>query len=145
MVTALFSSAVDTWATPIEFFRQLDAEFNFNLDPCCFPHSARCDRYWTPQEDGLVQPWRGRVYCNPPYGRQIARWFVKGRHEIAIGNAEVVVYLVPSRTDTRWWHDHAMHATEQRFVRGRLKFGGSTKDAPFPSAVLVFRRQPPTI
>lgn len=59
-------------------------------------------------------------------------------------NCEVIVALVPSRTDSAWWHDHAMPATEIRFIRGRLHFEGVdhqplSHNAPFPSVVLVYR------
>lgn len=84
--------------------------------------------------DGLHGSWGGRrVFCNPPYGRWVERWLAKARE------AELAVYLLPSRTDTRWWHDHAMRADEIRFLRGRLTFRGATAPAPFPSVVLVYR------
>ncbi|MEH7246485.1 DNA N-6-adenine-methyltransferase [Neobacillus niacini] len=51
-----------------------------------------------------------------------------------------VVCLIPARTDTKYWHDYVMKADEIRFVKGRLKFGGSKNSAPFPSAVVVFRK-----
>jgi site-specific DNA-methyltransferase (adenine-specific) len=75
-----------------------------------------------------------RVFCNPPYGRGIGDWLAKARE------ADVAVYLLPSRTDTQWWHEHAMKADEIRFIRGRLKFGDATNSAPFPSAILVYRK-----
>jgi site-specific DNA-methyltransferase (adenine-specific) len=55
------------------------------------------------------------------------------------GVRQEVVMLIPSRTDTRWWHEYIMKASEIRFVRGRLKFGGAKYNAPFPSAIVVFR------
>lgn len=84
--------------------------------------------------DGLDASWASqRVYCNPLYGRGVGRWLAKARE------AELAVYLLPSRTDTAWWHEYAMRADEIRFVRGRLKFGGAAASAPFPSVVLVYR------
>jgi len=73
---------------------------------------------------------------NPPYGREIGKW-VKKAYESAQSGATVVC-LVPARTDTAWWHDYCAKG-EIRFVRGRLKFGGSKNSAPFPSAVVIFR------
>jgi hypothetical protein len=84
--------------------------------------------------NGLSESWAGkRVYCNPPYGRGVGDWLAKARE------AELAVFLLPSRTDTKWWHEYAMKADEIRFLRGRLKFGDAKNGAPFPSVVLVYR------
>jgi phage N-6-adenine-methyltransferase len=129
-----FSSETDTWATPQDFFDELNEEFNFTLDPCCLPSSAKCDKYYTPEDDGLSKSWDGEVvFMNPPYGREIGKWMKKASEAKA-----TVVCLVPSRTDTRWWHDYAMKG-DIRFIKGRLKFGDATNSAPFPSAVVIFR------
>lgn len=86
-----------------------------------------------------MQPWHGTCWCNPPYGCEIGRWKEKA-YESSRSGAATVVYLVPARTDTRWWHDLVVRASEVRFVRGRLKFGSQTNSAPFPSAIVVFAR-----
>lgn len=132
-----FSSATDLWATPQDFFDRLDAEFGFTLDACALQENAKCARFYSPLEDGLKQNWAGTVWCNPPYGRQIGAWVEKARYS-AVGGT-VVVLLLPARTDTRWFHDHIAGRAEIRFVRGRLKFGGSKNSAPFPSMVCIFR------
>lgn len=131
-----FSSDSQTWATPQDFFDRLDAEFGFTLDVCALPDSAKCANYFTPETDGLSQSWRGVCWTNPPYGREIGIWMKKAHEESLRG--VVVVCLVPARTDTKWWHEYAMKAAEIRLVRGRLKFGGATTSAPFPSAVVIF-------
>ena len=120
-----FSSASEHWATPIETYSALDKEFGFNFDPCPL-HS---------EEDGLQVSWKGRrVYCNPPYGPKIRSFLDKANE------AELAVFLVPARTDTKWFHEIVLPlAKEIRFLRGRLKFGGSKNSAPFPSMVIVFR------
>ena len=82
---AMFSSKTDLWATPKDFFDQLDAEFGFTLDACALPENAKCKAYYTPEQDGLVQPWEGVIWCNPPYGRQIWRWVKKARDEAMRG------------------------------------------------------------
>lgn len=128
----------DCWETPQDFFDKLNEEFNFTLDPCCVPATAKCDRYFTPVEDGLKQDWSNEtVYMNPPYGREIGKWMQKAYESCVMGGATVVC-LVPSMTDTKWWHDYSMKG-EIRFIRGRLKFGNSKNSAPFPSAVVIFR------
>jgi len=125
----LFSRQTGKWATPSDLYRALDAEFSFTLDPCPMDDAERIMEH-----DGLARSWTGeRVFCNPPYGNGIGRWLEKARE------ADVAVFLLPSRTDTAWWHDHALGADEIRFIRGRLRFGGAVINAPFPSAVLVYR------
>lgn len=130
----LFSSATGKWATPPEVYAALDAEFGFTLDPCPIDDAERIMEF-----DGLARSWAGeRVFCNPPYGPVIGKWLAKARE------AELAVFLIPSRTDVKWWHDYAMQADEIRFIKGRLKFGGSKNAAPFPSCVLVYRAVPPS-
>lgn len=131
-----FSSETDLWATPQDFFDKLDAEFNFELDVCATHENAKCKKYYTVRENGLLQRWQGVCWMNPPYGRVIGEW-VKKAYESAQDGATVVC-LVPARTDTRWWHDYCMKG-EIRFVRGRLKFGTAKENAPFPNAVVIFR------
>ena len=123
------SQSVD-WATPEWLYAELDSEFHFDFDPCPL-HGADSG------VDGLAVEWGQSTFCNPPYGRVIGNWTAKAKTEAAKG--KTVVMLIPSRTDTKWWHDDIMQATEIRFVKGRLKFGGVKNPAPFPSAVIVFR------
>jgi len=133
-----FSSTSGEWDTPQAFYDKLNRGFDFTLDPCATPASAKCKKYFTEQQNGLAQDWSGhRVFVNPPYGRAIGEWIKKGYKESKQHNT-VVVMLVPSRTDTKWWHDYVMKAKEIHLVRGRLKFGRADNAAPFPSAVVVF-------
>lgn len=133
-----FSSKTDLWATPQAFFNRLDAEFHFTLDPCTNGTNAKCERYFTAEDDGLVQSWANEiVFMNPPYGRAIGDWIKKAYGESLRGST--VVCLIPARTDTRYWHDYVMKSDEIRLVKGRLKFGDGLNSAPFPSAVVIFR------
>jgi len=125
----LFTSARKNWKTPKMFYKALDAEFSFDFDPCPVNHVF----------NGLKIEWGERNYVNPPYGREIGKWIKKGFEEAQKG--KTVVFLVPSRTDTQWWHDYVMKASEIRFIKGRLKFDDQTNSAPFPSAIVVFRRR----
>lgn len=134
----MFSSKTDEWATPQALFDELDREFGFELDVCALPENAKCACYYSPEVDGLSQPWTGRVWCNPPYGRTIGRWVEKAHSAVVDGTADVVVMLLPARTDTRWFHDHIYGNAEIRFIRGRLKFGNAQNSAPFPSMIAVF-------
>lgn len=135
MNQGMFSSKTDEWATPIDFFKKLDAQYHFGLDVCATDENAKCDRYFTKSEDGLSQEWSGTCWMNPPYGRTIGQW-VKKAYDASQGGATVVC-LLPARTDTAWWHDYCMKG-KITFVRGRLKFGDGKNPAPFPSAVVVF-------
>jgi site-specific DNA-methyltransferase (adenine-specific) len=138
-LAACWSSKTCEWATPQDFFDLLDRRHGpFDLDPAATPENAKCARYYTREQDGLSQPWTGRVFCNPPYGRDIGRWLAKARQSIQSGEAEVVVLLLPARTDTAWWHEYATQG-EVTYLKGRLRFGGAESVAPFPSVVLVFR------
>ena len=134
---ALFSSATDESPTPRWLFEALSSEFPFTLDPCATPANAKCRRFFTKNDDGLRQDWTGdTVFMNPPYGRTINRWVQKAFESSQEG--ALVVCLLPSRTDTRWWHAYVMRG-EIRLLRGRLTFEGASHPAPFPSAIAIFR------
>ena len=135
----IFSSKTDMWATPQEFYDKLNDEFNFTLDPCATEDNAKCDNFFTVDDDGLKQDWSGNiVFCNPPYGRAIKEW-VKKSYEESLKNNTTVVMLIPSRTDTIYFHDFIYGKAEIRFIKGRLKFGDAKNSAPFPSIVVIYR------
>ena len=135
----MFSSETDLWSTPQEFFDELNDEFHFDLDVCALPENTKCERFFSPEQDGLKQKWGGCVWCNPPYGRTVGRWVQKAAQSAQDGTT--VVMLLHARTDTRWFHEYIYQKpnVEIRFVSGRLKFGGSSNNAPFPSMVVIFR------
>ena len=121
--SSLFSAKSWHWRTPAALLSDLNEEFGFDLDPCPIGGFG-----------GFEIPWTGRrVYCNPPYGPGIGRWLERGPE------ADVAVFLLPARTDTKWFHDQVLSkASEIRFIRNRLSFNGAGQ-APFPSIVVVFR------
>lgn len=124
---SLFSSQRLDWKTPKNLYRELWREFKFDFDPC--PPN--------PKFNGLNINWGERNFVNPPYGREIGKWIKKGYEEWQKG--KLVVFLIPSRTDTLWWHSWIMGADEIRFIKGRLKFDDSGNPAPFPSCIAIFR------
>lgn len=135
----LFGNAdgrTDVWATPQDLFNKLNNVFNFDLDVCALPENAKCERYFTPEADGLKQEWRGTCWMNPPYGREISDWIQKA--VLATKKGTTVVALLPARTDVGWWQEHCIHR-EIHYIKGRLKFGGCKHNAPFGCAVVVFR------
>lgn len=129
------------WATPPEVFVPLNAEFDFTLDPCATAETAKCLRYFTERDDGLVQDWGTcRVFMNPPYGREIYAWTRKAREAAEAG--ALVVGLLPASTDLKWWHDDVVGRAEVRYIRGRVRFltGGPYRASGFFASVIVIWR-----
>mgnify|MGYP003389215383 FL=1 len=140
----MFSSKTGKWSTPQQFFDKLNWRFGpFSLDPCASEENTKCTKFFTEADDGLTKDWTGHTaFVNPPYGRGIDQWIQKA-YESAESDANTkVVMLIPARTDTKYWHDYVMKAEYIYFIKGRLKFGDSKNCAPFPSAVVVFRKHP---
>ena len=96
-IDVMYSSKTDQWATPDDFFKELDQEFHFNLDPCADEQNPKCEKYFTKEDNGLSKDWGGyRVFCNPPYGRAITDWVEKAYREGTKDNT-IVVMLIPAR------------------------------------------------
>lgn len=131
----------DVYLTPLWLWDKLDAEFGFDVDTAASDENTLCDHWFTEEEDGLKQKWWGTTWTNPPYS-EVAKWVEKAHDEVSIGRVETAVLLVAARTDTRWFWNFARWG-EIRFLPGRLRFehpNGAKHSAPFPSAVLIFRR-----
>ena len=138
-----FSSNSNEWGTPQDLYNKLNNKYKFTLDPCCTKESAKCKKYYTIEDNGLLQDWSNEiVFMNPPYGREISKWVKKAYNE-SKNNKATVVCLIPARTDTIYWHDYIFpNAYDIEFLRGRIKFEVDcvAKDpAPFPSAIVVFK------
>lgn len=133
------ASKTDNWSTPDSLYVALHAEFRFRLDAAASKKNAKCKRYFTRGMDALTQNWgESKVFCNPPYGFVLRQWMKKALD--ASRRGATVVMLVPSRTGTKWFQEVAMpHASEIRFLPGRLKFGGAKDPAPFDCIIVVFR------
>lgn len=142
MNTALLSSKRMDWCTPQDFFDKLNEEFCFVLDAAATEKTKKCEFCFTPETDGLSQSWDlgGSVFCNPPYGRDIGKWVKKAYEESHSGN--VIVLLIPARTDTNYFHDYIYGKAQIRFIRGRLRFtdqnGKSGNPTPFPSMIVIY-------
>lgn len=137
MNEGMYSSKTPEWETPQALFDALDREFSFTLDPCASDENHKCPEYYTERDNGLMHPWSGSVFMNPPYGSHIKHWVEKAYLESRRSEVDVVVRLIPSRTDTRYWHDFIMKASEIRLIKGRVRFSGKDP-APFPSAIVIF-------
>ena len=126
------TSNTPEWSTPQGLFDELDKEFHFTLDPCATKGNAKCAKFYTKDDDGLSKDWSGEiVFMNPPYGREIGKWVKKISEQGGVA-------LLPARTDTKWFHNYIYKKADVRFIKGRLKFGGSKNSAPFPSMLVVF-------
>lgn len=143
-LAAMHSSARNDWATPDYVFAPLNAEFGFDLDPCCKAETAKCAKFFTPIDDGLSKSWAERtVWMNPPYGRKVIdKWMDKARQSAWEEGASVVC-LVPVHAGSQWFKKAMQTCDEVRFVEGRIKFVGAKHFAPFSSAVFVFRPYSP--
>jgi len=134
------------WETPQDLFDNLNKEFNFTLDPCCIKEIAKCKKFFTSKENGLIQDWsKDIVFMNPPYGRELKKWLKKAYEEYQKGST--VICLIMSSTDTNYWHDYAMKAKEIRLIKGRLSFRDCNKDnyrynetypCMYPTAIIIF-------
>lgn len=139
----LFSSKTGEWETPQKLFDKLNEEFNFVFDLAASKENAKCSEFFTKENDALSKHWPdskdGYLWCNPPYGRDVGNWVGHASRQNEIFDRRIVM-LLPARTDTKWFHDYLYKwpRVEVRFIRGRLKFGGSPNTAPFPSMVVVF-------
>ena len=124
----LMSSLKQDWKTPDVLFKELNKEFQFNDDPC--------PSYRPPNYDGLLAEWGTRSFVNPPY-KDIKKWIEKGYNEWRKG--KTIVFLIPARTDTKYFHEFIYPYAELRFIKGRLKFNDGKGSAPFPSMIAILK------
>lgn len=140
-----YSKSVNTrndWETPKDFFNLLNEKFHFTLDPCASDTNHKCAKYYTIKDNGLVQSWQGEsVFVNPPFSES-EKWIAKAYLESQKPKTKVVM-IIPSRTDTVYWHKHIMaNAYQIWFCKGRINFelnGQKPKNgSTFPLAVIIF-------
>ena len=136
-ISVMYSSNKDDYETPQELFDELNREFKFTVDLCASEANHKVPRYYTKENDGMKADLTGEVvFCNPPYGPQkTAQWIKK----CAESNCTSVL-LLPARTDTKAFHEYIYKKAEIRFIKGRVKFGGGSGPAPFPSMIVIFRK-----
>ncbi len=136
-----FSSEKVEWGTPQNLFDSLNYKHKFNLDVCASSENAKCTTYFTPEQDGLKQPWYGTCWMNPPYGKEISTWLKKAHNESQKG--VIIVALLPVRTDTKWFHNWIYNkpGVSIEFLSKRLKFQGSNNMAPFPNMIVIFDKK----
>jgi site-specific DNA-methyltransferase (adenine-specific) len=132
-------SLTDDWTTPKNLFDEINAVHDFELDAAASSKNHLCGQWFGLDHDnelrrnGLTGQWVGRTWVNLPYGRGIYDWVKK-----ASLHDDLVVMLLPSRTDTKWFHEFVYNKADIEFIKGRLKFGAGISPAPFPSILVTF-------
>ena len=139
------SKASDEWETPSDLYNKTNEEFNFDLDVCASFNNFKCENFYRIENNALCLPWKGNVWCNPPYSK-IKEFLIKCHKEILNGNCKTAVFLTFANTDTKWFHDYVYGKSEIRFIKGRLKFKGYNSkgvlvnnSAMRPSILAIFK------
>lgn len=123
-----FQHATDNWSTPKDFYDALDKKYHFDYDPC--PLNSNYEAL------GIFENWGFMNFVNPPYSN-IGQFMQTAINALKYGKQSI--FLVPARTDTKWFHDLVLpNAARIEFIRGRLRFGNSKNSAPFPSMIVYF-------
>jgi len=128
------------WETPQDFFDEINKEFHFHIDVCAVENNAKLPIYFTPKINAFNQDWIGNCWCNPPYDSDIGAWMKKA-YESAQKGSTVVCLIQGRSSDTVWWHDYVMRATEIRYIKNRLHFGknGVFTRANISNILVIFR------
>jgi site-specific DNA-methyltransferase (adenine-specific) len=135
-----FKAKSHEYETPDSIFVPLNREFRFTLDVAANNLNAKCESFYSKDDDGLSQDWGINVcWMNPPFGRVMKSW-VKKAYESAL-NGATVVCLLPVRSNTVWWHEYCMRAAEIRLIRGEVKFKGHSNGLWLPLAIVVFHNK----
>lgn len=137
------SSKSDEWGTPLPLYDWLNNLFAFDIDVAAAPDNAKCLKFLTKEDNALFQAWsyaaaEYSIWCNPPYSK--VKDFINKACMESLKHATSIVFLVPARTDTKWFHYALQFCTSVYLIEGRLKFdgNGSNSSAPFPSCLLVW-------
>lgn len=143
---ASYEGATNSWITPRKLIAQFDTLVAggrfFQLDPCaCLTQPWPCaGKSFTERDDGLVQPWAGRIWLNPPYGPHTRKWVRRlAQHRNGVA-------LIFARTDTQLWQSCIFPtASAYLFIAGRLTFarpdGTDAGSAGAPSALIAWGKE----
>ncbi len=133
-----FKSKSHIYETPNEIFEPLQKEFNLILDVCANEKNKKCNFYFSEEQDCLIQRWNFNFWMNPPFGRELKK-FVKKAQEESVKNNVIGVCLIPTRTNTNWWHKYIIDTgAEVRFIKGEVKFVGFERGLWMPFAIVIF-------
>jgi phage N-6-adenine-methyltransferase len=131
------------WYTPAQY---LDAAREllggFDLDPATSEAAqarVKAAKWFTKDDDGLAQEWRGKVWLNPPYAQPLIQQFVdKLVEEVEAGNVTEAILLTHNYTDTGWFHTAERAAANICFTRGRIRFEGADGSFAAPTQGQAF-------
>lgn len=135
-----FNSKSQEYETPKDIFEPLQEEFNMKLDVCATEHNAKCENYFTKEQDGLTKDWNsfGNFWMNPPFGRALKKWVAKAFEESQKG--VIGVCILPVRSNTLWWHKYIIDTKQEvRFLKGEIKFSDCKRGLWLPFAIVIFR------
>ena len=135
-------SELSNWRTPDWLFEALNNHFNFQADVCANDTNYLCDKYFTMEKSCFDNDWDYMNFMNPPYGRQIGK-FIERAYLQWTRHGRMTVALLPSRTDTKWFHNYIYNKSDYYFVRGRLRFNDQPNHAPFPSMIVLWGVEDP--
>lgn len=162
---------VDDRGTLPEFMAELEERFGeFDLDVAAAPHNTKAPRFFTKDDDGLTQPWRGNVWCNPPYSN-IGAWVEKAWNEWHGSDGRIprehylqlardaapyrIVMLLPAnRVEQKWWQEYVEPFRDRpdsplrveflpgrmRFIRPGVEIGPKGDRPPFGCCLLIWGR-----
>lgn len=133
---SMYKSEKKDWETPDYLFERYDEIYNFDIDVCATEENKKCEKFFSPEQDGLQQKWEGVCWMNPPYGKEISKWMEKAYLSSLEG--ATVVCLIPARTDTKWFHSFALKG-QIEFLDKRVTYKGAKQPAPFPNLIVVFK------
>lgn len=138
-----FDSIKQDWNTPKSLFNKLNEEFDFKWGLAADKDNALCPKFYTKEDDGLKQNWDGTCWLNPPYGDKSSKmvdWIKKAYQSSQENPNLTVVMLIPNRSNTKWFHNYCMKASEIRFICGRPKFGDNKHGLPQPLVLVIFKK-----
>jgi site-specific DNA-methyltransferase (adenine-specific) len=148
-INTMMSSGNDSWGTPQELYFRLEYLFGIDLDVCANKDNAKTPNYFDKKKNGLKKKWYGSCFMNPPYSKPnkkenkpgLTHWIDKAIKESKKKRVNVVVTLLPARTETKWFKKVWDNASLILFLEGRLKFEGADSSAPFPSVIAIFGKK----
>jgi len=133
-----FKSKSEEYETPNEIFEPLQKEFNIELDVCATQNNAKCDLFFTKEQDALKKDWNKNFWMNPPFGIYLRHWVAKAFEEAQKHKVNGVLIL-PVRSNTLWWHKYIIDTkAEVRFLKGETKFVGHKRGLWLPFAIVIF-------
>lgn len=149
------ASGKTDYETPQALFDEWNKIFGFNLDACATIENRKKSMFISPERDAFLVDWNfprlsvcngrvvsGRVWCNPPYGKNIKLWIARAIQQVNEGSAEFVVMLLPANTDTRWFHNLCKKHGKIKFLPGRITFVGENGGNKNGSMLVLFGKDP---